>query len=81
MMASSDDSISLSPAVVQVVDQFVIALRVDEKIPDHAIDRLEAILRQGIVPKPDQILEILFAPPEQESDETAAEADVEGSQP
>ena len=80
-MASIDDSISLSPAVVQVVDQFVSALRADEQIPNHAIDRLDTILRQGTVPKPDQIPAILFAPPEQESNETAAEADVEGGQP
>ncbi len=80
-MVSSDDSISLSPTVVQVVDQFVSALRADEQIPDHAIDRLDAILRQGTVLKPDQIPAILFAPPEQESNETAAEDDVEGSQP
>ena len=80
-MASSDDSISLSPTVVQVVDQFVTALRADEQVPDHAIDRLDATLRGGTVPKPDQLPEILFAPPEEKPDKDAAEADAGGGQP
>lgn len=80
MMASSDDSISLSPAVVQVVDQFVTAMRADEQVPNYFIDRLDATLRQGTVPKPDQ-LTILFTPPEEKPNKDAAEADTGGGQP
>ena len=77
-MTSSDESINLSPVVLQVIDQFVKALHADKQIPTHAIDGLNAILRQGIVPKPDQLYEILFAPSEDKPNENEVGADAEG---
>ncbi len=79
-MPDTDEYISLSPAVVQVIDRFVTALRENSQVPGHAIDRLDAILRQGTVPKPDQLPEILFAPAEEKPDENEAAADAEGGE-
>jgi hypothetical protein len=62
-MAKDDETATLSPMVVQVIDQFAIALRADDKIADGAVDRLEKLLRKGIVPKPDEITAVLFEPP------------------
>lgn len=53
---------TLSPTVVQVIDQFVAAMRADADIPNEAIDRLEKILRKEGAPKPDDINTTLFGP-------------------
>ena len=62
-MANEDEPTSLSPTVAQVIDQFAAAMRADDGIEDDAIDRLEKLLRQGAVPKPDEINAVLFNPP------------------
>lgn len=62
-MASEDEPTSLSPTVLQVIDQFVAAMCADDGIEHDAIDRLEKLLRQGAVPKPDEINAALFNPP------------------
>ncbi len=67
-MAKEDDNIVLSPTVLKVIKQFAADMRADAEIEDDAIDRLESILLQGNVPKPDSINEALFNPP-QDGDE------------
>jgi len=62
-MASEDEPEGLSPTVSQVIEQFVAAMCADDEIGDDAIDRLEKLLRQGTVPKPDEINAALFNPP------------------
>ena len=62
-MASEDHSSSLSPTVSQVIDQFVAAMTGDDAIDDDAINRLDKLLRQGAVAKPDEINTALFEPP------------------
>ena len=54
---------SLSPTVKRVLDEFVSAMRDDDAIDGDAIDRLEKILRDGTVPKPDEIYRAMFQPP------------------
>lgn len=54
---------SLSPTVQRVLDEFVSAMRDDDSIDGDAIDRLEEILRDGTVPKPDEIYGAMFQPP------------------
>ncbi len=62
-MMNEDESTVLSPTVSQVIEQFAAAMRADDGIGDDAIDRLEKLLRQGAVPKPDEINATLFGPP------------------
>ena len=62
-MASEDYSSSLSPTVSQVIDQFAAAMTGDDAIDNDAINRLEKLLRQGAVAKPDEINTALFEPP------------------
>ena len=62
-MANEDQPIGLSPTVSQVIERFAAAMRADDGIGDDAIDRLEKLLRQGAVPKPDEINVTLFGPP------------------
>lgn len=62
-MGNGDSGVGLSPTVLHVLEEFVAALRADEGIEDHAIDRLETLLRKGAVPKPDEISAALFDPP------------------
>jgi len=62
-MANKNDHIVVSPTVLQVVEQFVAAMRADPAIADGAIARLDNLLRKGTVPKPDKISTILFEPP------------------
>ncbi len=62
-MANKDEPTGLSPTVSQVLEQFAAAMRADDGIEDDAIDRLEKLLRQGAVPKPDEINATLFGPP------------------
>ncbi len=62
-MANENDHIIASPTVLQVIEQFVVAMRADPGIADDAIARLDNLLRKGIVPKPDVINAALFEPP------------------
>lgn len=62
-MAIKDEQKPLSPTVSQVVDQFVAAMTEDDEIDNDAINRLDKLLRQGFVPKPDEINAVLFEPP------------------
>jgi hypothetical protein len=62
-MANEDDRVALSPTVLKVVAQFSAAMRADDGIEEDAIDRLERLLRQGTVPKPDAINTALFNAP------------------
>lgn len=62
-MANEDSHVGLSPTVLHVIEQFVAAMRADDGVEGHAIDRLEKLLRKGAVPKPDEINAALFDPP------------------
>ena len=62
-MAGVDYSTNLSPTVAQVIDQFVAAMTGDDAIDNDAVNRLDKLLRQGAVAKPDEINTALFEPP------------------
>jgi len=62
-MANEDNHVRLSPTVLHVIEQFVAAMRADDEVEGHAIDRLENLLRKGAVPEPDEINTTLFDPP------------------
>lgn len=62
-MAYENDVLVLSPTVSHVVEQFVAAMRADSEIADDAIDRLDQLLRKGVVPKLEDINAALFPPP------------------
>ncbi len=62
-MANEGDQVGLSPTVLHAIEQFAAAMRADDGIEDDAIDRLEALLRKGAVPKADEINTTLFDPP------------------
>lgn len=59
-MANENDPLGLSTTVLQVLEKFVAAIRADDEIDGEAIDRLEILLRQGTVPKPDEIYTAMF---------------------
>lgn len=59
-MANDNDPIGVSPTVLQVIEQFVAAMRGDPGIADDAIDRLNNLLRKRTVPKVDEINAALF---------------------
>ena len=60
----TNDNIGIPHAILQVIEQFVAVMREDPEIPDHAIGRLEALLRKGAVPKHDDVQAALFGQPE-----------------
>lgn len=63
-MATEDPSPSgLSPTVVHVIDKFASALRADGDIDEAGVGRLEKLLKQASVPKPEDISAVLFDPP------------------
>lgn len=62
-MANEDKHVGLSPIVLHVIERFVVAMRTDDGVDGHAIDRLEKLLREGAVPKPDEISAALFGMP------------------
>jgi len=62
-MANKDDLVGLSPTVLQVLEHLIAAMRTDDGIEGYSIDRLERLLRQEAVPKPDEIYAALFDPP------------------
>ena len=49
-MATKDGN-TLSPTVIKVLDEYLAALIADEEIDHDAAKRLDALLRQGKVPK------------------------------
>ena len=53
----------LPQTVLQVLKQFVDEMLADPDIPNDAIRRLEQLLHEGAVPKPDEINSALFKPP------------------
>jgi hypothetical protein len=53
----------ISPTVKKVLDEYLSALYADEEIDNEAADRLDALLRNGNVPKFDDIDGALFPPP------------------
>ena len=62
-MVELDDD-PLSPTVTKVLDQYLATLHADNAIDNDAADRLDALLRKGKVPKPEQIDAALFPPAE-----------------
>lgn len=62
-MANDDNDVGFSPTVLHVIQQFAAAMRADDGIEGHAIDRLEKLLGKGRVPKPEEISAALFEPP------------------
>gem|GEM_PF-2634449 len=52
-----------SPTVTKVLDEYRAALHVDADISDEAADRLDALLREGKVPKFNDIDAALCPPP------------------
>lgn len=59
-MAEENDQIDISSTVLKVIDHFGAALAADAAIDDEAGKGLGEILRKGIVPKPDEIIALLF---------------------
>ena len=52
----------MSPTVKKVLDEYVAILHADDGIDNEAVDRLDALLREGKVPKFDDIEAALSAP-------------------
>ena len=61
-MSQEDNHIVIPQTVLQVIEQFVSAMREDPEIPNDGIDRIETLLLNGTVPKPDDIYAALFKP-------------------
>lgn len=61
-MSKEGNHIVVPQTVLQVIERFVAAMREDPDIPNDAINRLETLLREGTVPKPDDINSALFEP-------------------
>lgn len=53
----------ISPTVNRVLDEFIAVLHADVKIDSEAVNRLDALLRKGKVPKIEDIDAALFPPP------------------
>ena len=56
----------LSPTVIKVLDEYLDALRADDSLDDEAVSRLDALLRRGQVPKPEDIDTVLFPPTDED---------------
>ncbi len=67
-LANENDSTVISPTVLRVIEQFIDVMHADSSIEDSAIDRLETLLRQGSVPKPDKIDAVLFKSPSEDQE-------------
>ena len=61
-MTVQQKAVLLSPTVKKVLDEFVSAMKGDDAINRDAIDRLDQVLREGTVPKPDEIHRAMFQP-------------------
>lgn len=62
-MATEDKDVGLSPTVLDVIEQFAAAMRADNVLEGHVIQRLEKLLRKGSVPKLEEIKSAFFHPP------------------
>lgn len=60
-MADGDDK-SLSPTVSKVLEEYIAALRADVDLDNEIVDRLQALLQTGKVPKQSDIDAALFPP-------------------
>jgi hypothetical protein len=60
-MAEYEDE-SISPTVKKILDEFITNLRADDEIDNQAVNRLDELLRNGKLPKFDDIDEALFPP-------------------
>ncbi len=59
--AEENSNVVMSPTVLQVLEQFVAAMRADPAISDDGIDRLYSFLSKGFIPKtPEQVIAMLF---------------------
>lgn len=67
-MAENKQRSLLSPTVTKVLDDFISAMREDEAIPDEKISRLNEILRRGVTPKQDEIINAVFPPTESKTE-------------
>ena len=56
----------LSPTVIKVLDEYLDALHADDSLDDEAVSRLDALLRRGQVPKPEDIDTVLFPPTDED---------------
>lgn len=65
-MSGKKYSAPLSPTVSQVIDEFIGAVKADDTIDNAEVARLEQLLRQGTVPKPEDISTALFDPPSED---------------
>ena len=54
---------SISPTVTKVLDAYIAVLHADEEIDNEAADRLDALLRNGKVPKFEDIDAALLPQP------------------
>jgi hypothetical protein len=52
----------VSPTVTRVLDAYIDALRSDEDLSEEQVKRLDSLLREGKVPKIDDIDEALYPP-------------------
>ncbi len=59
----ADKNESLSPTVTKVLDEYIAVLHADAEIDNEAVDRLNAVLREGKIPKSDEIDAALFQLP------------------
>jgi hypothetical protein len=64
-MATQNDS-PLSPTVIKVLDEYLAALIADGDIDQDGAKRLDALLRQGKVPKSEDIQSALDSPQKEE---------------
>lgn len=53
----------ISPTVKKVLDEYIAALHADDEIDNETVDRLDALLQKGKVPKFNDIDAALFPPP------------------
>lgn len=61
-MAVQDDA-PLSPTVIKVLDEYLVALLADEAIDADAAKQLDALLRKGKLPKLEDIDAVLLPLP------------------
>lgn len=64
-MADEDDDTLLSPTVLQVIEKFAEAMRTDAELEGYGTERLEKLVLEGTIPKPDVINAALFGPPDE----------------
>ena len=57
---SEKDEDPLPPTVKKVLDDYFVALRADPEIGDDDTDQLEALLRAGQIPQPNDLDRALF---------------------